>query len=293
MIVSASMNADIPAYHGAWFAHRLEAGYCRIARAEGLGYPRVELTRDEVHGFVFWTRNVAPFMPVLDRMRREGRAFTVQFAITGYAAGIDPAPVSADEAAEQVLDLAGRHGSRVVVWRYDPLLVAPESPPQWHVANFERIARRIEGAADEVIISFARAGRGGITNAAATHDRDLAMKRALVRTLAQSARSHGMRLTLCAQPDLLVPGAAPARCIDASRLAACAGKPVAIATAGFFAGCLCARAIDIGDRDAAAAARFCGARRRPEPGVAGAHSEFLFPTALPFARDGRDAPPPF
>lgn len=288
MIVSASINADVPAHYGAWFMQRLDAGYCRIARADGFGYPRVPLTRDAVEGFVFWTRCVEPFLPVLGRMQRDGYAFTVQFAITGYPREIDPAPASAKAAAAQLAKLASEFGPRVAVWRYDPLLVTPLTPLEWHHGNFERIARALAGATDEAVLAFARFRRrprrtrsGDMTRT----DPEPGQKRDLVKRLAQIADSYGMRLTLCAQPDWLAPGVAPARCIDARRLADVAGRPIAIETAGFMPGCLCARATDIGDRDAPGGGCFGGdVPRRSARRGHDAAGEFLFPAARRFTR---------
>lgn len=295
MIVSASINADIPAHHGAWFMRRLEAGYCRIARADGLRYPRVPLTPDAVDGFVFWTRCVEPFLPVLTKIRRHGFAFTVQFAITGYPRRLGLAPVTAEVAAGQFARLASEFGPRAAVWRYDPLLVTPLTPLGWHLGNFERIARVLAGATDEVVLAFARfrrkPGRPGSGEMARTEP-EPGQKRDLVRRLAQIAAGCGMRLTLCAQPDWLAPGAAPARCIDARRLADVAGRPIAIETAGFLPGCLCAQATDVGDCEVPGGGCFCG--DLPRRGVQGTHDasdEFLFPVARRFARArGGDLP---
>lgn len=292
MIVSASINADVPAHHGKWFAQRLDAGYCRVARTDGLTYPRVSLTSDAVEGFVFWTRCVEPFLPVLERMRRQGLAFVVQFAVTGYPRDLDQASINAKSGAEQLAGLARRFGPRAAVWRYDPLLVTPSTPLDWHPGNFERIARLLAGATDEVVLAFARPGRKPRRAVAAVPtDPEPGQKRELVKKLAGIARDNGMRLTVCAQPDSLAPGAAPARCIDARRMADAAGRPISAETAGFWPGCLCAQAIDIGDRDSPDAGCFCGALPHGGNRTHGADGEFLFPVARRFTRArGEDLP---
>jgi hypothetical protein len=58
-----------------------------------------------------------------------------------------------------------------------------------------------------------------------------------------------MRLTLCSQPQNLVPGAAAARCIDADRLSQVAGRPIAAPEKGNRPGCACHQSRDIGDYD--------------------------------------------
>jgi len=295
MIISASIKVDMPAHYGAWFMRRLEAGYCRIARADGFGFPQIPLTREAVEGFVFWTRCVDPFVPVLRRLRLDGFAFTVQFAITGYPPSLDPAPINADAAVAQFARLAREFGPRVAVWRYDPLLVTAFTMLDWHVANFGRLARMLSGATDEVVLAFARYGRwarGACRDTASRVNCKPEEMRDLVKQLARLANRHGIRLTICAQPDLLAPGAAPARCIDAQRLGNGAGQLFAIETAGFTSGCLCARATDIGDCDARSGGYFCGNIPPPRGRFShDTHGEFLIPVKRRFIRArGEDLP---
>lgn len=43
---------------------------------------RVDLTPGAVDGFVFWTRNVAPFLPALEETAALGIPFIVQHTLT-------------------------------------------------------------------------------------------------------------------------------------------------------------------------------------------------------------------
>ena len=74
-----------------------------------------------------------------------------------------------------------------------------------------------------------------------------------------------MQLTICAQPDLLVPGAEPARCVDATRLSDVAGRAVAAKTKGNRPGCFCAESRDIGEYDTCPhGCVYCYAVRAPD-----------------------------
>ena len=66
MIISASYRTDIPAFYGDWFQSRLDAGFCRTVNPYGRQIHTVRLDADAVSGFVFWTKNLGPFRPVLD-----------------------------------------------------------------------------------------------------------------------------------------------------------------------------------------------------------------------------------
>ena len=63
------------------------------------------------------------------------------------------------------------------------------------------------------------------------------------------AAGHGMALTLCTQPGMIVEGTAASRCIDAERLSDVAGHPIRSRTKGNRPGCLCAESRDIGAYD--------------------------------------------
>jgi DNA repair photolyase len=267
MIVSASYRTDIPAYYGAWFLRRLAEGYAQVASPYGGADYRVSLARGDVDGFVFWTRNAGPFADALAAVRARSFPFVVQFTITGCPRAIEPGTLDPDAAVAQLRALARDYGPRAAVWRYDPILVSDATPPDWHRANFARLAARLAPATDEVVVSFVAPYRKTARNLAAAlsrhglawRDPPLAEKRALVVSLAAIAADHGMRLTLCTQPHLFPSslggegsGVTAARCIDAERLSDVAGRAIAARTKGNRPGCLCAESRDIGAYDTCA-----------------------------------------
>ena len=154
-------------------------------------------------------------------------------------------------------DLATEFGPRVGVWRYDPVVSTSATPPDWHLGNFTRLADRLAGATDEVVISFAhiyRKTRSNMDTASRLHgfgwdDPSDDAKRELIGRLVAVAADRDMRLTLCSQEAYLVPGSAPARCIDAERLSDVAGRPVTARRKGNRPGCMCSESRDIGDYD--------------------------------------------
>ena len=228
MIVSASFHDDIPAFYGPWFMRRLAAGYCRTFDSQGLRFHRVALDRESVEGFVFWTRNARPFLASLKEIRRRGFPFIIQYGITAE---------ESDPAIADLHAIGSAFGSRAAVWRYDPIVLA-ERPAAWHAQNFENLARGLEGATDEVVVAYSPDQNGETT--------EREEKRDLLKQLATLAATRDMRLSVCSQPAYLVPGTNPARCIDARRLSAIAGREIAVETRARWPGCLCAAALDIG-----------------------------------------------
>ncbi len=308
MIISASYRTDIPAFYGAWFMARLQAGYCRMANPYGGQVYEISLTPEAVDGFVFWTKNPGPFLEHLPAIRRRGFAFVVHTTINNYPRALEYSVPEPDRSIGYMFELAAAYGPRAVVWRYDPVTVTTFTPLAWHEQNFAALARALEGATDEVVVSFAQIYRKTRRNMAAAarafgfdwRDPETEEKRQLLSRLVALAAGFGMKLSLCSQPEYLVPGASPARCIDAARLGKVAGRPIAASEKGNRPGCLCAASRDIGAYDtcpmgcvycyavqkrALAQKRF----KRHDP-----KGEFLFPPAAKEGdHDGKRAEEPF
>ncbi|MDA0369104.1 MAG: DUF1848 domain-containing protein [Proteobacteria bacterium] len=260
MIVSASYRTDIPAFYGDWFAQRLAAGFCTVKNPYGSAPYRVALRGPEVDGFVFWTRNARPFLPVLDALAGEGIPCVVQYTITDYPSALETGVPAAKQAAGCAHEIAARYGADALVWRYDPVLVSSATPLESHTDRFAGLAARLAGACDEVVISFADFYRKTVRNLTTAEppltwrDPSPDEKTALLHSLNDTARSNGMRLTLCTEPDVVaaVPGVEAARCIDAARLSRIAGGDIAAREKGNRPGCACAESRDIGAYDSCA-----------------------------------------
>lgn len=252
MIISASYKTDLPAFHGEWFMNRLRAGFCRVKNPCG-GKPfTVDLRPEAVEGFVFWTRNLGPFLPRLEAIRPTW-PFVVQYGITGYPRALDAGTIAPEVAIAHLKAVARTFGPRTAVWRYDPIVFSALTPPAWHRENFAHLAGELAGTVDEAVVSCAQIYRKTARNLDAAglawNDPPDGDKRALLAELAGIAAGAGMRLTLCAQPHLLVPGVEPAACIDVKRLSDLAGREIAVPRKPHRPECGCWASRDIGDYD--------------------------------------------
>lgn len=83
MIVSASRRTDIPAFYAPWFYNRLKEGYVLVPNPfNPRTVSRVGLTPDTVDCIVFWTKNPAPMLDGLERLRDYRYYF--QFTLNPY-----------------------------------------------------------------------------------------------------------------------------------------------------------------------------------------------------------------
>jgi hypothetical protein len=257
MIISASYRTDIPAFYGEWFMRRLQAGFCGAVNPYNQRPYRVPLDRRSVAGFVFWTKNLGPFLPHLAEVQQRGFPFVIQHTINGYPRALETSVVDAAQSVEHAWRVREQFGSAVLVWRYDTILLSSVTPPAHHLATVARLAQALEGATDEVVVSFAQIyakTRRNLDRAAAAHgfqwhDPPAADKRTLIGQLGPTVARHGMKLTVCAQRELLIEGAEDARCIDAERLQRIAGRPVPAKRTGHRKQCGCSESRDIGEYD--------------------------------------------
>jgi hypothetical protein len=201
--------------------------------------------------------------------------------------------------------LAGEYGPQTAVWRYDPIVFSSVTSRSFHLENFEKLARWLQGCTDEVTISVAqiyKKTRQNMDWAAKEfgftwEDPADELKRSLVSDLAACAQSFGMALTVCSQEKFVGGAVKEARCIDTARLSAVAGTPVRAAQKGNRPECACFEARDIGEYDTCPhGCLYCYAvRNRPlaqkrysQHDPAG---EFLFPPLnLPDNEQGPDEP---
>ena len=156
MIISASYRTDIPSFYGDWFINRLRAGYCNALNPYNRRVLRISLLPEDVSGFVFWTKNIGPFLKNLPEIQAHGSPFVVQYTITGYPHALERAVVDAVKSVEHLHRLAESYGPRVGVWRYDTIICSTLTPRDWHVRTFANLARQLEGATDEVVVPAPR-----------------------------------------------------------------------------------------------------------------------------------------
>src|SRR5581483_2993988 len=222
MLISASYKTDIPAFYGDWFMRRLDAGFCLMRNPHNGRMSRIDLSRDGVDGFVFWTKNLGPFLSGLTELHRRGFPFMVQYTINGYPRALEISVLEAAKAAEHVRQVSDRFGRDTVVWRYDTILISSLTPVEFHLENFASIAESLKGYTNECVISFAqiyRKTKRNLDRAAAeehftwrepTDDE----RQTLLRSLLRIATANGMALTICSQPQFAGNGVEEARCID-------------------------------------------------------------------------------
>ncbi len=223
----------------------------------------VDLTRDSVDGIVFWTKNIGPFVESLKEVQKRGYPFMIQHTITGYPRELEARVVDSVQSIEHLKAVTDLYGPEVVIWRYDPILISSLTSFEWHLQNFENLAKALEGVTDEVVVSFAQTYKKTKRNMEAAaqcfgfqwqESESLPddLLKAFGIKLAEIARGYSMQLKVCSQKKLLVPGLVEeARCVDAERLGRIAQRSLtqSIKLQGNRKECGCFASKDIGEYD--------------------------------------------
>ena len=273
MVVSASRRTDIPQFYARWFAERRRQGEAVFRTA--FGTPgRASLRREDVLGYLFWTKYAGPFHEELAALRDEGVPHAFQYTVTGYGREVERGIPALAVVLEDVLAVrAGLPAAACLEWRYDPIVLGGERTPGWHLRRFASIAAELRGATEVVNVSviepYARTVRrmtetGDVLYrpGEAARNRGVpaagAEATALLVELRDAAAERAMELRVCANPEW---GHLPSQCVSPRLFA-----PWGAAAAGLGAvpvrpsrpGCRCLAVVDIGmDNTCLGGCRYC------------------------------------
>lgn len=226
LIISASRSTDIPAFYGDWFGDRLRQGYVRWKSPFG-GKP-VYVSFAKARVFVFWSKNPAPFFPVLDLLDRAGYGYYFLFTLNDYdAEGLEPNVPPAGERIKTFIRLSRRIGKGRVVWRFDPLILSDRIAVHDLLEKVRSIGDRIAPFTERLIFSFVDIGKyakvrrnletGGFSGAREFTDNEI---REFCIGLANLNKRWSLSITACAeQRDLTAYGIGRGQCISYDLLA--------------------------------------------------------------------------
>lgn len=153
VIISASRATDIPAFYGNWFLERLKQGYCRWinpwnGKSQYISFSRTRLV-------VFWSKNPAPFLPILEALDERGLSYYFLYTLNDYEGlGLEPNLPPIDDRVDTFLRLSARLGKGKVVWRFDPLVLMEGLFVPDLLERVARIGERIHGHTRRLVISF-------------------------------------------------------------------------------------------------------------------------------------------
>lgn len=265
MIISASRRTDIPAFYAEWLLARIGEGFVDVRNPMNAAQVRrVSLRPEDVDCFVFWTKDPAPMLPLLSRLKNYDYYF--QFTLNGYGPDIEPRVPLLAARIDTLKRLSDEIGPARVVWRYDPIVLTPEYGAQFHADMFARIAGELSGRVERVTVSFIDYYAKIAKNWRRLQLREPAPDEVevIARAIAGSATENGMAPQSCAEKLNLAPyGILPGACVDPALVERVTGRPQPARRAKSQRPlCGCAESADIGAYDTCAhGCAYCYANR--------------------------------
>lgn len=153
MIIQTGMRTDIPAFYSEWLLNRIEEGYVLVRNPYNpVQVTKYSLSPEVVDLIAFCTKNPAPMLPYMDRLKPYGQYWFV--TITPYGKDIEPNVPDKKQVMESFIRLSNIVGVDSVGWRYDPILINEKYSVERHIQMFEKMAELLSGYTKTCVISF-------------------------------------------------------------------------------------------------------------------------------------------
>ena len=153
MIINTGMRTDIPAFYSEWLLNRIREGYVLVRNPYNpFQVTKYSLSPEVVDLISFCTKNPAPMLQHMDILKPYGQYWFV--TITPYGRDIEPNVPEKQKVMEDFKMLSNTVGVDSVGWRYDPIFVDGEHSVEWHIGEFEQMAKNLAGYTRTCVISF-------------------------------------------------------------------------------------------------------------------------------------------
>lgn len=224
MIICASRRTDIPAFFPTWFMNRIEAGYCTVVNpfnSKQVSY--VSLLPGDVDVIVFWTKNAAPILKSLQKLDSRGYRYYFQYTVNDYPVSFEPNLPVLPQRIDDFKQLSTKLGYEKVIWRYDPIIVSNQTPYEYHLSKFAKIAEEIQGFTKRAVISIVDEYRKATYNFRKLQKQGIYLDTnyalpgfgEMIKKMAAIARNNGMEIFSCAERiDLSGFDVLPNKCVD-------------------------------------------------------------------------------
>lgn len=153
MILNTGSRTDIPAFYSEWFYNRIKEGYVLVRNPY---YPeqitKYLLDPQIIDVIVFCTKNPAPMLDRISLLSAYDTFWSV--TITCYGRDIEPFVPPKEQVIATFQKLSHLVGAQKVSWRYDPVLITDKYSIDYHIKQFENMARALKGYTNQCVISF-------------------------------------------------------------------------------------------------------------------------------------------
>lgn len=203
MILNTGSRTDIPAYYSDWFYNRIEEGYVLSRNPyDPTRITRYQLDPEVIDVIVFCTKNPRP---MFDRLSLLSDYDTFWFVtITPYGIDIEPHVPPKEQVISSFCRLAELIGSGRMSWRYDPVFITDRYSVEYHIEQFERMAKALSGYTYQCVVSFIDLYEKTKRNFRGIRGVTSGEQETLISAFSQIAKENGLQIHLCCENAGLV-----------------------------------------------------------------------------------------
>lgn len=250
--ISASRRNDLPRFHCNRFYDAVSAGEVTYDGGYGRSYT-VSLLPDDVLGFIFWSKDYSEFT----KHPRFSDLISTYNAIFHFTINdcseLEPGVPALASRLETLNSLCDAVGPERVIWRFDPIcrFVDSNGVARLNVGSFPELVKRVAAAGVtrchfSFMTGYAKLKGRGVQFAAIGEEE----RTDITSQMLEAARAENVLLFNCCNKEVprMVPGIAPARCVDDDLLLSTDrfGVHRPLKPKPTREGCLCAESRDIG-----------------------------------------------
>jgi hypothetical protein len=233
------MRTDIPAFYSKWFLKRLQEGFVLVRNPYNQSQvTRYSLNPDVVDLIAFCTKNPAPLLPLMEECYDQCHAHEHSASkyclplsmaallvdssywfvtITPYGKDVEPNVPDKEKVMDDFKRLSDIVGVDSMGWRYDPIFIDDKHSEQWHISEFEKMAKNLSGYTKTCVISFIDIYKKVERNFPNAKEVSQKQRIILGKELIRIANNYGMTIRPCAEgDDLAVYGADCSGCMTVS-----------------------------------------------------------------------------
>lgn len=202
MIIQTGMRTDIPAFYSKWFINRIDEGFVLVRNPYNPEQvTRYSLSPDVVDLIAFCTKNPAPMLLHMDKLRPYGQYWFV--TITPYGKDIEPNVPDKKLVMEDFKRLSSILGPECMGWRYDPIFIDNYHTVEWHINQFDAMAQNLRGYTSSCVISFIDIYKKVERNFTGIREVTSYQKNIIGEAFARICKTNGMILRPCAEGNEL------------------------------------------------------------------------------------------
>lgn len=199
----------------------------------------ISLKKEEILGFVFWSKNFKPLLKYLKEIEEYSDKFHFHFTINFHPKEIEPLPLDFKEIIKTFEFLSKKYGKGSLSWRFDPILPSSIYPFKEQIKNFKKVGKCLKGMTERCITSF-MFPYGKVKRRIKFLEDSMEKKGEILRILRDEAENLGIKLFLCSS-NPSVEGVEPSKCIDGLKFFNVKGKKSPTRK-----GCNCDFSLDLG-----------------------------------------------